>query len=315
MQTARTKVPSTDSLVPSNDEGDPIALGRHQTFHLRDSWLPKAMSAVRKDGFALSRPDAHHQLGVGKNMLAAVRFWALSTGLLRLAQDQREGRQVPLVLTPLAELVAVCDPYFEDPATLWILHTVLASQRGGAAAWYWYFNLSDLAAAPEDELASAFGGWLRRVQPTYEATSQAIRREISCLVRSYVSRALDGGRNVTEDELVSPFSELGLMSDDGSAVRLAIGPKANLPLEPFMFALQRFVRASDRSTISLDDLRWSPGSPGRLFGLDAPALLQYLEQAGREGRLQIAMTAGLRNVTVVREPTLASVGRYYEHAA
>jgi len=315
MPTFHAYAPIDKLELPLEGDDEPIALGRHQTFHLRDTWLPKALDAVRKDGLALSRVEAHHQLGIGKNMLAAVRFWALSTGLLVPAREKRDGRQIPLALTPVSQLVTSHDPYFEDPATLWVLHSLLGSRRGGAAAWYWYFNESDLAAASEDELARSFGVWLSRVQPNYRAAPMALRREISCLVRTYVSKAMDGGRNIAEDELVSPFTDLSLLSDDGGTVRLMIGPKANLPLEPFLFALQCFIQASGRTTASLDDLRWLPRSPGRLLGLDAPSLLSYLEQAEREGHLRLTMTAGLRNVSVAIEPALAPLERYYEHAA
>lgn len=61
--------------------GMEIGLGRHQTFHLRAGWLAKALRSLRDDAEALSGPESHHDLGVGKNMLEAIRFWVVAADL------------------------------------------------------------------------------------------------------------------------------------------------------------------------------------------------------------------------------------------
>jgi hypothetical protein len=56
----------------------------HETFPCRYTWLPKAVQSLAQDP-ALFRTDNEDQamvkLGVGKNMVRAVRFWADAAGV------------------------------------------------------------------------------------------------------------------------------------------------------------------------------------------------------------------------------------------
>ena len=74
------------------------AFSGHQTFPFRYAWLPKGVGAVREDPEAFLQPDALVRLGVGKNMVASIRFWCEALGLLEM-----RGRRG--VLTPLGEFL------------------------------------------------------------------------------------------------------------------------------------------------------------------------------------------------------------------
>ena len=126
------------------------AFSGHQTFPFRYAWLPKGVGAVREDPEAFLQPDALVRLGVGKNMVASIRFWCEALGLL----DMRGRRGV---LTPLGEFLfgtaspaasgrtsrrvrEGADPYLEDPGTLWLLHWQLASRPYPASTWHLAFT-------------------------------------------------------------------------------------------------------------------------------------------------------------------------------
>jgi len=54
----------------------------HESFPLRYAWLPKAYRALARDAASLSDDErAMVELGVGKNMVRAIRFWVLATGI------------------------------------------------------------------------------------------------------------------------------------------------------------------------------------------------------------------------------------------
>ena len=74
------------------------AFSGHQTFPFRYAWLPKGVGAVREDPEAFLQPDALVRLGVGKNMVASIRFWCEALGLFEM-----RGRRG--VLTPLGEFL------------------------------------------------------------------------------------------------------------------------------------------------------------------------------------------------------------------
>ena len=56
----------------------------HQTFALRAGWLKKGLDAIEDDPQIFTRDDALVVLGVGKNMVSAIRHWLLATGLARV---------------------------------------------------------------------------------------------------------------------------------------------------------------------------------------------------------------------------------------
>src|SRR5580693_8029434 len=89
----------------------------HETFPFRYPWLKKGFDAARDDGAVFLRDDATTTLGVGKNMVRAIRHWCLTAGMLE--EDPGEDRGA-LRASDLGKLLLAddgLDPYLEDPAT------------------------------------------------------------------------------------------------------------------------------------------------------------------------------------------------------
>ena len=54
----------------------------HEKFSLRYSWLPKAVEGIGKNPHIFSNEnDAMVVMGVGKNMVRSIRFWALASSV------------------------------------------------------------------------------------------------------------------------------------------------------------------------------------------------------------------------------------------
>ncbi|MBG8553455.1 DUF4007 family protein [Hymenobacter sp. BT594] len=61
-------VPATQTLLPS-----PPSFAGHQTFAMRSAWLKKGVDALLQDPAIFSAEGALVELGVGKNMVSAIR--------------------------------------------------------------------------------------------------------------------------------------------------------------------------------------------------------------------------------------------------
>lgn len=294
-----------------------FVLGRHQTFHLRAGWLVKALDALSRSPETLSGPESHHALGVGKNMLEAIRYWMVAA---ELAGQERSAstRRLQLLLTPTGELISRHDLYFEDSVSLWVVHLALASNYHAAAAWYWLFNEAEASEFDNQRLLMEFSWWLDRASDGRAFSESQVRRELSCLRRTYVHEPSGPKSSSLDDQLTCPLSSLGLISRTESGnLQLRFGRKPGMPLEVFLFALHRFATGS-RTVYSLDELRWERYSPGRLLGLDSPALLELLLQAQshRPSSIRVTETAGLRQVTIVpTDPIDILAGYYARHSS
>src|SRR5690606_11188979 len=91
-----------------------LSFSGHETFACKIYWLKKGYDFVRA-GKKSTSDDAVVDLGVGKNMVASIRFWLKA---FRIIDDIDET-------TEFADFIFSengVDPYLEDQLTLWLLH-------------------------------------------------------------------------------------------------------------------------------------------------------------------------------------------------
>src|SRR5437867_3436331 len=91
-----------------------VSFSGHETFVLRYGWLKKAFDAAQDNPSVFNAEDAVVQLGVGKNMVRSIRYWALACGVL---QEEPKSRGLRLLPTDLGRFLfgwSGQDPYLED---------------------------------------------------------------------------------------------------------------------------------------------------------------------------------------------------------
>ena len=110
----------------------------HDTFFIRKGWLSKGMRYVvqKPDVFIAKDENPMDILGVGSNMVKALRYWLQAVGL---TTEPNTGKRVQK-LTPLGESIYKNDRYIEELGTLYLLQYRLACNYSDATAWYFFFN-------------------------------------------------------------------------------------------------------------------------------------------------------------------------------
>lgn len=92
----------------------------HESFACKSHWLKRGYDFVLAER-NFNDEDAVVQLGVGKNMVASIKFWMKAFGLLN-----PDG-----ALTPEANYLLRTedgrDPFFEDLGSLWLMHFLLVN--------------------------------------------------------------------------------------------------------------------------------------------------------------------------------------------
>jgi hypothetical protein len=295
------------------------AFGGHETFPLRYTWLPKAVSYVSPDSFFFTRDDAMVRLGVGKNMVRSIRYWGLACGVLE-EDPAAQSRGQALRVTELGRRVFGdhgWDPYVEDAATIWLMHWQVAKSPRRSTTWYWAFN-----HLPQPDFSRAdLLAWLRKLAQENgwtKASEGTIRRDVDCFVRSYANPAPSKKVSI-EESLDSPLAELGLIREFGSRSHFLLmrGEQASLPDEVFAFAVAGYIRArtTETKTLPSNTVAFGPGSPGRVLCLDEDAVLARLErlESVTMGALAFDETAGLRQVLIRQVPEgIPILARHYE---
>jgi hypothetical protein len=278
----------------------------HETFPLRYGWLKKAFDAVSgteaqpENKWVFLRDDAIARFGVGKNMVAAMRYWANaantieenSSGLIRTTEFGRR-------------LFAAdgLDPFMEHPASLWLIHWKLAA-RPDRTTWFWAFNHYPNVTFEREHLAKGLDrvarerGWSR-------VSTSTIKNDVACFVRTYVAQEASGLAG-NDDALESPLTELGLIKAIGKrdGFRFVRGPKSTLGDGVFVYALLDFwTQFSKSSTLSFEAIAHEPGGPGRVFLLEENDVMDRLVNLDdiTRGKLRWSETAGLKQVVRDRE--------------
>ncbi len=270
----RLRLPEAhDKLHPSLGRYG-ISIRRIAQFHpLRYPWwLAKAINNLMTDPAALTASNAHLQLGVTKTAARSIRQWTLATGA---AQEQADRTLIHSAIFEALFLVGGWDPYFEDPASIWLAHWGLASRRR-QTRWYWLFNH---LPTPEFTVDSATEQLveLAREHAWARATPASLRREVRTWLHSYYAGE-PAGRSA-EDTLDRPFAELDLIRATlrEGVYMLRREPRASLPPEVFGLAEREFMRRRDAACVTLEELLVEPGAPGRVFGLDEDGLARQVE--------------------------------------
>jgi hypothetical protein len=268
----------------------------HETFPLRYGWLEKAFEAVDSSGlnkeniFTESEAIAH--FGVGKNMVAAIRFWAQVAGII--ATDGKDVRTTEFgqkLLGPNGR-----DPYLESASSLWKIHWDIASNPKHTAT-YWLFNFLNEPNFDRETI-------LRRLMEFIGQhgwklpTEKTLLNDISVLLANYVPNVPK--RGPSEEAFNSPLTELGLIRRRSNGkFGMNLGRKPSLTTGVFLSAVCDFCeRASSANTLSVQSMLLEPGSPGRVFVLEEGELIDRLADVAdlTDGLISWSETAGLKQL-------------------
>ncbi len=274
----------------------------HETFPLRQLWLRKAYDSVTQVSNTSSKTvfsddDAIAKFGVGKNMVASIRFWASACQIIE--EHANGGGYGPTFLgDALFSSEDGLDPYCECPATTWLMHWILASTPGRTSTWYYIFNHISQQVFDREGVAKALA--VMAAEHGQRVSSATLKRDVDCCIRSYVPRA--GGSS--PEEMSEPLlGELGLIQQNAKgAFEFRRGTKRSLPDGIFAYALLDYWQrlGHSGSVMAFDRVAHDYGSPGRVFKLDESALADRLLSLERlsKGQIQWTEQAGIRQVTL-----------------
>lgn len=266
----------------------------HESFALRISWLPKAVSAVERGEDPFSDPrNGMVSLGLGKNMVRSLQFWVIATGLAVKGEGAYR-------LTDFAEhslsRESGNDPFLENIQTLWLLHWNLCQGWGDdqtkhrtSYAWYYFssvvHNHDELSPS---EVLGAFdhvtdaGG--KRLSPA------TLKQHLDIFLRTYVHSHSPAARATPEDALDSPLTSLSLIRSNGDR-RLPNGKREtiyeinqsackSLKPETFRYCLHNWwdKHKAAESSATLREIALNGQSPGKCFRMPEANIYEMVKQ-------------------------------------
>lgn len=296
-----TMSPSKDkSCYLSNFDSGRVAFGRHETFPLRFGWLTKGFQALLKNPYIFDQEDAVVILGVGKNMVRAIRYWMLASKIVEM--DINTIRPTELGKTIFSE--EGWDPYLEDEATIWLIHWLLTSNWTDATSISWFFNQFYKAEFTSNDIVSGLKDFVRE-RIKIKVSANTLKQDVTTLLRMYAP-STDNKQSPIEEALDSPLSLLDLINKIGTGNKYQSKPEyRSLPLGILGFAVSELFEYTNLLTLPIKTLLRGDGrlpGPGAIFRLTEDCLITKLEELIEwvPGHYEMRETAGIYQIYVLR---------------
>ena len=252
------------------------------------------------------------RLGVGKNMVRAIKFWAEMSGMIRF-HEQEGGQVTPLGIQILGH--EGHDPYLENIQTLWLIHWKIATRMPDSLfAWHYLLNYWHRAEFSKTEVLQAFGDEASRVGK--KLSSVTLDHHFTTFLHTYVpTKSLK--REVIEDNLDCPLIELDLITRIGERpvpesnrrepiYSFRVEEKPEISPQLFAFCLHDFwiQRRTTEKMLTFRDVAVAEGSPGQLFKLPERDIRERLERLNSDssGVFDFQESAAFQQVVRLREP-------------
>lgn len=285
----------------------------HDTFFIRKGWLSKGMERVvgKPDLFVDKEENPMDILGIGANMVKALRYWLQAVGL---TSEPVSGRRIQ-ALTDFGQRVYAHDRYIEELGTLYLLQYQLAKQKEEATAWYFFFNIFNMSEFTKEEFVQEMQNYILMSDEDGSVALRSLNDDFACIINTYLPRYKTNPDKISpENNIDCPFGELGIV-DIANKKRKTL--KKSIPaaktFNPWVVLSVIEDQADGREEIGLNELLTSPCNIGKVFNLDAITMLDILHDIENIGMLKIIRTAGLDVIHLSKRMTfIECVDHYYK---
>ena len=276
----------------------PMKFRAHDTFFIRKGWLSKGMRCVanKPDVFISKDENPMDVLGIGANMVKALRYWLQVVGL---TAEPNKGKRSQS-FTDLGQLIYKHDTYIEELGTLCLLQYCLATQKDEATAWYFFFNEFSMSEFSKEDFVSALQKYIKMQESEADVAIRSLNDDFQCIVNTYLPRYKSNPTKVSpESNIDCPFGELGLVDilNKRKKTYKKSTPASDI-LSPYVVLAVIVDNANGRKEVSLNELLTSPCNIGKVYNLDSITMLDVLYRIERLGLIKISRTAGLDVITI-----------------
>lgn len=290
----------------------PMKFRAHDTFFIRKGWLSKGMRCVanKPDVFISRDENPMDVLGIGANMVKALRYWLQVVGL---TTEPNKGKRSQS-FTDLGRLIYEHDTYIEELGTLCLLQYCLASQKDDATAWYFFFNEFSMSEFSRENFVSALQKYIRMRDNETDYAIRSLNEDFQCIINIYLPRYKSNPTKVSpENNIDCPFGELGLVDilNKRKKTYKKSTPTSEM-LNPYVILAVIVDNAGDRKEVSLNELLNAPCNIGKVYNLDSITMLDVLYRIEKLGLIKINRTAGLDVITIQEDLSFYDcVERFY----
>jgi hypothetical protein len=277
----------------------------HDSFQCRQLWLKKGYDYIQSKK-SFNDEDAVVKLGVGKNMVSAIRFWMKAFNIIDMKDNATEFGTALFSDNGW-------DPFLEDDASLWLLHYQLV-KTNLASTYSIIFN-----GFRKEKIfftKETFVNYLKRRKEAEEGLNfneNTLADDFIVFLKMYQGN--DSGNKDVEDSFSGILSEIDLLKTIGRGkdeqYQIENNERDKLPEAVLLFSI--LDNPTYGNSISLNTLEHEPNSPGSIFALSRSGLTNKISEIVNDNK-QITFTdnAGIKEIQFKNKPNAHLIlDKYY----
>ena len=160
-------------------------------------------------------------LGIGTNMVKALRYWLQAVGL---TIEPNKGKRTQS-FTPLGQLIFDHDTYIEELGTLHLLQYRLASQAEEATAWYYFFNEFSMSEFSREDFVEGLQKYIKMNESDSDVAIRSLNDDFACIVNTYLPRYREGSnqqKNYSDALAVIEWYDANRLLSDLSSIEAVV---------------------------------------------------------------------------------------------
>ena len=280
----------------------------HETFHCRHFWLKKGYDFLMNNHH-FSDQTAVVELGVGKNMVTAIRYWLRA---FEMVDENDEPKKIADYLFGDSGK----DTYLENIGSLWLLHYFLVT-RARASIFYLIFN--EFRKERIEFNKGHLNWFIKRKceEKTYPYNLNTVNNDINVFIKSYLIPK-NKTKNI-EDDFSGLLIDLDLLQQlerfetgAGSWFKIESGERKEIPSEILLYS----ILDNDKygNSISFNELLNGYNSVGMVYAMNASGLMAKIDSViTKFPNITFTDDAGIRELQFKEKPNKGEILDQYYH--
>lgn len=263
------------------------AFSGHESFTCKTLWLKKGFDFIAQAN-NFNAPEAVIHLGVGKNMVASIRYWMKAFCMTK-------ADQLTEIASYLLDTETGKDPYIEDLGTLWLLHFLLVSS-GEATLYNLLFTQLQRERKQFDKqnIVNLVKRMMTEDSKQTQFNENTVKKDIGVLLQNYVLPQ----RGKSLDDYSALLIDLDLIhTSDQKTYLFNTEGKRQIPHLIFLYAICRLKGAD--MTVGYDMLQ----DIGLMFCMNDMEVIEMCKmiEAHYPNRVRYTDTAGIKQLQFMNE--------------
>jgi len=261
----------------------------HQSFYIRQGWLTKGLRKIKENDkfFSSKEIDTTMELGIGSNMVSALRYWLCTVGL---TEEKRENKAQIQKITNFGKLVFENDIHQQKIGTKIWFHYQIVKNQENATSWNIFFN-SHLFEFDKERFLEEVKEFIQEKEPS--VSEKSILDDFDCISHTYCKKEYED--EIDFEDIACPLSELGLLKRTKKGVRKCSFDIEKLP-DYLALAIILDSNKENVSEIKISEIENGENSLGSILNLSISEIGNLLERLKINGFIEVVKTAGIDSI-------------------